>query len=87
MFQKHSLFDYNEDGNRIVIFVSNIGLDEIKKVHHFFCDGTFDCCPFKQIYTIHGDIGNNSDKTNIVPIFYVLLVHKKRDISNDVQKN
>lgn len=80
IFQKHLLFDYNEDGNRIIVFVSDIALNEIKNVHHFFCDGTFDCCPspFKQIYTIHGDIGNNSDETNIVPIFYTLLINKEK---------
>lgn len=81
IFQKHLLFDYNEDGNRIIVFASDIAADEIKNVHHFFCDGTFDCCPcpFKQIYTIHGDIGNNSDETNIVPIFYALLVNKEKE--------
>jgi hypothetical protein len=79
-FKDNLLVDYVEDNNRIIVFVSPKGRQGLHNVKDYLCDGTFDCCPipFKQIYTIHGDISetNSQDETNIVPIFYVLLVDK-----------
>lgn len=55
-------------------------LKDIKNIQHFFGDGTFDCCPspFYQIFTIHGDAGSDAHETNVVPIFYALLVNKEK---------
>lgn len=80
IFQKYLLVDYCENDNRIIVFVSAQALKHIKNIQHYFGDGTFDCCPgpFYQIFTIHGDMGSDAQATNIVPIFYVLLVNKEK---------
>lgn len=81
-FKSNLLVDFNQDGNRIIILVSPKVRKEIKNVHHYLCDGTFDCCPvpIKEIFTIHGDVGEADDQhtTNIVPMFYVLLTNKTK---------
>lgn len=81
-FKTHLLVDYTEDSNRIIVFVSPKGRTDLKNVNDYMCDGTFDCCPgpFEQIFTIQGDISNadNPEETNIVPIFYALLVNKTK---------
>lgn len=78
--QSFLLIDYAENGNRILVFASESAQKHIEHVQHFFGDGTFDCCakPFIQIYTIHGDIGSDVTKTNIAPLFYVLLCNKEK---------
>lgn len=52
----------------------------MKKVKHFFMDGTFKCCPspFKQMFSIHGDIGSNCDQTIILPLVYAFMTHQTK---------
>lgn len=81
-FRKYLLNDYCcEGGNRIIIFTSTEIGQHIKGVTHFFGDGTFDGCPtpFKQVYVIHGDMGSTDMKTNVAPLFYVLLYNKESE--------
>lgn len=71
-----------EDGqdDKIVLFCSSQAREYMNYCSHYFGDGNFKCVPppFKQIYSIHGDIGSNHDATVIVPIIFALLPDKRQ---------
>lgn len=71
--------DYSdENGMRILIFCSAEGKEQLKVLKHFFMDGTYKACLkcFKQIYGIHGDIGSDSNNSNIVPLAFAFMTHQ-----------
>ncbi|XP_068213377.1 uncharacterized protein [Palaemon carinicauda] len=63
-----------EDEERILIFASSTGLDDLVKYSNWAGDGTFKVCPsiYYQLYTIHIQIGQFS-----VPRVFALLPDKK----------
>lgn len=75
--------------DRILSFAGRKGVEAIKNNKCFFIDGTFKSCSgqFKQIYTIHVDLGSTETETNVVPVVFALLQNKKRNlysyVSND----
>lgn len=77
-----SSFLLADDGHedRILIFSSSIGKEIMSNHKSFFMDGTFKCCSkqFTQLYTIHADIGSNTEERNIIPVAYALLKNKTR---------
>lgn len=72
------LFDYQQDETRIIGFATQEGRQRMATCHVFYADGTFKCCikPFYQLYVIHGDMGDDYENTNIIPLVYVLLMSK-----------
>lgn len=54
----------------------------LQDVKHYLADGTLKCVvkPFRQLYVSCGDLGSTSDKINVVPLIYVLLMNKKESI-------
>lgn len=51
-------------------------------IYIFFFDGTFKSCSkqYLQIYRIHVDIGSISSETNVIPVIFVLLPNKTKNI-------
>lgn len=74
------LMDLNENGTRCLVFSGSTGRHLLKTCTDFFLDGTFKSCPkqFKQIYTIHTDVGSSEEETNILPVAYALLENKTK---------
>ncbi|KAL0891848.1 hypothetical protein ABMA27_015107 [Loxostege sticticalis] len=72
------LFDYQQDETRIIGFATQEGRQRMATCQVFYADGTFKCCikPFYQLYVIHGDMGDDYENTNIIPLVYVLLMSK-----------
>lgn len=66
--------------DRLLIFATPKGLQELEKRSTVFLDGTFKSASkqFRQIYTFHIDIGSNHHETNIIPVLYGLLENKKK---------
>lgn len=64
----------------ILIFVTNECKQWIAAIKTFFADGTFKVVPspFKQLYTVHGDIGSDDDRTRVIPCIYALLPNKQQ---------
>lgn len=64
-----------DDVNRMVIFASDKGLDDICLYNNWGCDGTFKVCPsiFYQLYTIHIVVGEIC-----VPRIFALLPNKSQ---------
>lgn len=74
------LFHDDADGDRLIVFASLVGREILSSHKVFFMDGTFKCCSkqFTQLYTIHADIGSNTEETNIIPVAFALLKNKTR---------
>lgn len=74
------LADDESDGGRILIFASQKGKDTLAENSQCFVDGTFKSCPqqFKQIFTIHVDVGSSAEETNIIPVVYGFLPDKRK---------
>lgn len=74
------LADYTEKKRRILLFATEEAKQILKKAKHISCDGTFKAAdrPFKQLYTLHVDLGSTDTQTNIIPAVYALLPDKKR---------
>lgn len=70
--------DYYDGEIRILVFCSDEGMRHMKAVEHFFMDGTFKSCPFPftQLFSIHGDLGSDSTKNNVLPLLYAFMSHK-----------
>ena len=71
------LYDSGEDDvNRILVFGTNSGLDDLERYKHWACDGTFKCSPeiYYQIYTLHVLLENVS-----VPRIFALLPNKSQE--------
>lgn len=77
-YEDFLLFDYQEDETRILGFATQEGRQRMATCRVFYADGTFKCCikPFRQLYVIHGDMGDDNENTNIIPLVYVLLMSK-----------
>lgn len=67
--------EHNED-NRIIVFASDLMLDELERNDVWMLDGTFKVSPslFLQLYTIHVVIGGHSG--HVFPCVYALLPDK-----------
>lgn len=67
----------NTDEGTIVIFISDMQLQLLSKVEVWIMDGTFATAPrgFKQIFTIHGSIGETRSR-RFVPLVFLLLPKK-----------
>ncbi|KAG7159283.1 hypothetical protein Hamer_G026698, partial [Homarus americanus] len=73
----HGAFDSDEnDLNRLLVFATDKGLDDLVHVKHWASDGTFKCCPniFYQLYTLHVQVGKFS-----VPRLFALLPNKTQE--------
>ena len=71
------LYDSGEDNeNRILIFGTNSGLDDLENYRNWACDGTFKCSPdiYYQLYTLHIHIDNVS-----IPRIFALLPNKSTE--------
>lgn len=77
--ERFLLYDDHNGPERIIIFVTNVGMDVLKRYSMWYCDGTFKTCPsiFCQLYTIHVNINNGT-----VPAVYCLLPNKSTTIYN-----
>lgn len=75
--QEYILLDDGED-DRIIAFGYNSEY-LLDSNGTYFLDGTFkSCCPlFKQLYTIHVDIGSTEERTCVIPAIYALLPDKE----------
>ncbi|CAF1005787.1 unnamed protein product, partial [Brachionus calyciflorus] len=69
-------FDNNNHSNRILIFMSPIGMKILANSTRWHLDGTFKTCPthFHQILSIHGYYQNQ-----MFPAAYILLQNKERE--------
>lgn len=68
------LFDSGSgDPERIIIFASPLGINQLATSEHWFADGTFKVCPevFYQLYTVHAEQGGR-----IFPCVFALLPNK-----------
>ena len=72
----------NNDGNRILIFASEVGLKILGQSKKWQSDGTFHCAPkpFKQVYYTMG--GKPLEK--MVPVDYVLMQKRTCDAYDEV---
>ena len=63
------------DDGRILIFMSDQGLELLSNLQHWFCDGTFKVCPeiFYQVYTIHTLVNGR-----VLPCLFALLPNKNQ---------
>lgn len=71
------LYDNEDDGNdRLIVFSSEVMLDELSKNNIWMMDGTFKVAPtlFLQLYTIHVIIGGPNG--HVFPCIYALLPNK-----------
>lgn len=77
-YQDFLLFDYQQDDSRILGFATQEGRQRMSTLRVFYADGTFKCCmkPFYQLYVIHGDMSDDCENTNIIPLVYVFLMSK-----------
>ncbi|KAL0884030.1 hypothetical protein ABMA27_016064 [Loxostege sticticalis] len=80
-FQGFLLADYFSDPIRVIVFCSDDCRNIMEKVNHFFMDGTFKSCPlpFKQIFSVHGDIGSDCNQINIIPLLYAFMSHQTEE--------
>lgn len=87
-FHSFVLADYMYDETRILVFCSEEALHLIPKVKEYFGDGTFASCPtpFKQLYTLHGNMNSTMETTNIKPLIFALMSNRK-EISYNVLFN
>ncbi|XP_066941046.1 uncharacterized protein [Macrobrachium rosenbergii] len=67
------------DKDRLLVFATNKGLDDLVNVKHWAGDGTFKCSPsiFYQLYTLHIQVGLLS-----VPRLFALLPNKRQESHN-----
>lgn len=72
------LADYTGKKQKILLFATEESKEILKNAKHVFCDGTFKAAvhPFKQLYTLHVDVGSTNTHTNIIPTVYALLPNK-----------
>lgn len=72
-----------DDGEeeRIMVFASDKGKECLKCFENFFMDGTFKSASkqFRQIYSIHADLGSTNEETNVKPAVFALLPNKKTE--------
>ena len=68
-------------GNRVLVFVTDGGLDRLCHGRHLFIDGTFNVCPrlYWQLLTIHLMVENKC-----VPVVYALMERKSRQMYVDL---
>lgn len=66
--------------DRILSFAGRKGVEAIKNNKCFFMDGTFKSCSgqFRQIHTIHVDLGSTETETNVVRYRLCLLSYKTK---------
>lgn len=64
----------------ILIFIIEECKQWIAGIKLFFSDGTFKVAPspYKQLYTVHGDLGSDDEHTRVVPCIYALLPNKQQ---------
>lgn len=69
---------YIDDKDIILVFSTKQNLRLLDLSRFWIMDGTFQCCPdlFYQMYTIHGQVGQNVDTRQILPLVYGLLSSK-----------
>ena len=74
----------SEDRNRILIFATCEGLDNLARYPDWAGDGTFKVCPsfFYQLYTIHVH-----KRGTVLPCVYALLPNKKTETYNRLFEN
>lgn len=79
-FHQMVLADYFYEGNRILMFCTPEARQMLYTVKEFFVDATFKACPqpFKELVSIHGDIGSSTETTRVVPFIFALLSSKKQ---------
>lgn len=79
-FSDFLLADYRHKKMRIIVFCSSDAREIMKKIKHLFMDGTFKSCPrpFQQLFTIHGDIGSDTNNTNVIPLVYAFMTHRTK---------
>lgn len=77
---KNFLCEFNEGGQRMLIFCSSESQTLLEETREFFIDGTFQSCPrpFYQLLTIHGDFGSTEKTVHTKPLIYVLMPDKKQ---------
>lgn len=76
------LADFNDEDNRILLFCSKEARRIIPNIKIILLDGTFEVCPapFTELYTMHGDLGSSDELTNIIPLVYVLITKKTKEM-------
>lgn len=69
-------FDFNENGQRILLFCTDKNLKILKKCKIWQGDGTFDVVPelFAQLYTIHGRY-----KKSLIPLVYIVTTDRTEE--------
>lgn len=79
-FRDQILADYCDKDEKVLVFCTNNCRQAIANVTEFFIDGTFKTCPtpFTQIFSLHGDIGSTLDNTNVVPLVFALMTHRRQ---------
>jgi hypothetical protein len=72
--------DDKKEGDRIIIFASEYGRKLLESAETLFIDGTFKSCSkqYRQIYTLHVDIGSTHTEVNIIPVMFALLENQKK---------
>ncbi|KAK9729797.1 MULE transposase domain [Popillia japonica] len=67
-----------EDKDKLLVFCNTEAKEALKSHKRFFMDETFKSCAkqYKQLYTIHVDLGSSSTKIKIVPVLFALLCNK-----------
>lgn len=77
-FRSFLLADYSHIDMRILIFCSAKAKTIIPKTKHFFMDGTFKSSPqpFQQLFTIHGDLGSDTNNINVIALIYAFMTHR-----------
>lgn len=71
--------DIKHDGQRHVIFMSEVQKKYLAEAQEWFMDGTFKCCrePFKQLMSIHVFI-RSGKALKQVPVCFVLMSRRKK---------
>ncbi|KAL0852128.1 hypothetical protein ABMA28_000365 [Loxostege sticticalis] len=67
-----------DDNDTILVFSTKTNLRLLDKSKFWIMDGTFQCCPdlFYQLYSIHGQVGQNDDTKQVLPLVVGLLSSK-----------
>ncbi|XP_061723753.1 uncharacterized protein LOC133529973 [Cydia pomonella] len=79
IYEKNALVFHNRT-ERTILQIPPYSNYEQKKDGQFFGDGTFKRVPkpFKQLFSLHMDVGSTDETTNIVPMVYALLPDKTK---------
>lgn len=79
-FESFLLADYEDEVTRILVFCNQNAKTTICELREFFADGTFFICPkpFKQLFSIHGEMNSTVNKTNIIPLIFALMSDRKQ---------